>query len=377
MADVDDAEAVPVPLPSGPDILRVTTFNLLAPVWTHQSIYPGMDMAEFDPPKRRRQQLTVVKRLDPDILLMQECQKTELDQLLVLEDGFLQLKYDVEFCPFPLTFWTNWLTDASDYQPRENGVCILTKKSALKKVRAEHLPIDLPEWRNQLPESSLGAHACLVTVEVPSWQGARALIVTSHLDADSAHRAGLQGRALCKRLLRVDERRQCDCVIWGGDFNMEYRNSALSAIQSEGFVRASEEVRTPTVYAVMGCVHVDHVFCTPTLEDGAVELRSLGTYVPTCPQGHLFKVIPLLSEIQFLTYVLKGERGRCLQAVTAVLMLLLFPLVLIVFSPVLIMATCGKAGQLRRVSWALERWGSDHLPVTVGIRGSPRARGPE
>uniref|UniRef100_A0A7S4W1G3 Endonuclease/exonuclease/phosphatase domain-containing protein n=1 Tax=Alexandrium monilatum TaxID=311494 RepID=A0A7S4W1G3_9DINO len=361
------SQTTSVPLPSGPDVLRVTTFNLLAPVWTHRTIYPGMDMAEFEPSKRRAQQLQALKLLDPDVVCMQECQKSELEELLALEEGFLQGKYDVEFCAFPSTFWTNWLTDATNYEPRENGVCVLTKKSAMRKLGAEHVPIDLPHWKDVLPESSLGAHACFVKVTVNAWQRAKALVVTSHLDADSAFRAGLQGKALC-RTLTAEYLKDYDCIIWGGDFNMEWRNSALSRIQSQGFTRASQEVRTPTVYSCGGCVRVDHIFFTRA-PSGSVALECLGTYVPTCPMGHLFKVIPLLTEIQWLVCSAKGDYGRCQQVATVLLMLLLFPLVILLFVPVIILATCGRGAQLRRVTWALRTWGSDHLPVTVSLRG--------
>eukprot|EP00408_Alexandrium_pacificum_P013323 CAMPEP_0171217826 /NCGR_PEP_ID=MMETSP0790-20130122/32889_1 /TAXON_ID=2925 /ORGANISM="Alexandrium catenella, Strain OF101" /LENGTH=345 /DNA_ID=CAMNT_0011683635 /DNA_START=12 /DNA_END=1045 /DNA_ORIENTATION=+ len=331
-----------VPLETGPDVLRVTTFNLLAPVWTHQSIYPGMDMAEFEPTRRRQTQVEVLQRLDPDVVFMQECQKTELDALLELDDGVIQNKYDVEFCPFPLTFWTNWLTEATDFEPRENGVCVLTKKSAVTKLEAQHLPIDLPEWKDQLPQSSLGAHACLVTVEIPRWGGAKVLLATSHLDADSAHRAGLQGRELAKQLLNIGS---IDCFIWGGDFNMEYRNPTLKEIERMGFTRASGDVKTPTVYACMGCVRVDHIFCAVAPRGGRVAaLESLATYVPTCPMGHTISVVPFLSELQWLACSAMGQRGRCLQVLTVLCMIVFFPLVLLLFTPVFILA-CGRRKQ--------------------------------
>jgi len=358
-----------VPLESGDTVLRVTTFNILAPVWTHQSIYPGMNMEEFEPLNRSKQQLKALKLLDSDIILMQECQKTELDQLMNLEDGFLKESYDVEFCPFPSTFWTNWLTDATNHEPRENGVCILTRKSVMTKLGAEHVPIDLPEWKNSLPESSLGARACCVTVEIPAWSGVKALIVTSHLDADSAYRAGLQGKALCRKL-KTEESQGYDCIIWGGDFNMEWRNPALKQIRSDGFSLASQEVRTPTVYACMACMRVDHIFCSPTEPGGPVQLECLGTYVPTCPKGHCCcKVLPMLTELQWLGCSVKGEYGRCQQVVALILLLLLLPLLLLLWSPFIVNSTCGAKAQRGRVSWALETWGSDHLPVTVSIRG--------
>lgn len=355
-----------IPIASGPDVLRVTTFNMLAPVWTHESVYPGMDMRDFAPAARRRRQLEALKLLNPDVVLMQECQKTELDQLGELEGGLLLKRYDVEFCPFPLSFWTNWLTDATNYEPRENGICVLTKKSAMTKLGAEHVPIDLPEWESRLPKSSLGARACLVSVEIPRWGGARALIVSSHLDADSAYRAGLQGLELAKKLMRHG---QYDCILWGGDFNMEHRNPDLNAIQREGFRRASGEVYTPSVYTCVGCVRVDHVLVAPAGAGGPLELESLGTFVPECPLGHMLSVVPFLTELQWLVCSARGERGHCVQVLTLLLLIALFPLVLLFFSPLFVLQ-CGRKRQRHRVHWALGHWGSDHLPVTVCLKGA-------
>uniref|UniRef100_A0A7S0BB91 Endonuclease/exonuclease/phosphatase domain-containing protein n=1 Tax=Pyrodinium bahamense TaxID=73915 RepID=A0A7S0BB91_9DINO len=359
-------------LPVGPDVLRVTTFNILAPVWTHSSVYPGMDMSEFDPTKRGKRQLEVLKTLDSDIILMQECQKSELDQLLRLDGGHINQVYDVEFCPFPLTFWTNWLTDATNYEPRQNGVCVLTRRATLKKLRAEHLPIDLPNWQHELPEYALGAHACLVTVEVPCWGGAKALIVTSHLDADSAYRAGLQGTELARKL---GQRIEHDCVIWGGDFNMEHRHPALRAVEREGGLQpASGLLGVPTVYAVAATVRVDHVFCSaaPAAGEvaagaGRIALECLGTFVPRCPMGHTFAVLPCLTELQWIVCSVRGERGWAVACLTVLLLILLFPVTILILSP-LFVHRCGRRRQCERLSWALEEWGSDHLPVTVSLK---------
>mmetsp|Transcript_37421 Transcript_37421/g.106897 ORF Transcript_37421/g.106897 Transcript_37421/m.106897 type:complete len:384 (-) Transcript_37421:92-1243(-) len=373
-------------LPTGHDVLRVTTFNILAPVWTHSSIYPGMDMQEFEPSARRERLLRMILELDSDIVFMQECQRSELDELLQLDGGALQKTYDVEFCPFPLTFWTNWLTDTTNYEPRENGVCMLTKKVSVHKVKAEHVPIDLPSWKDELPEHALGAHACFVWVEVPRWEGATALLVTSHLDADSGYRAGLQGVELAKKIKERASVTDCKHVIWGGDFNMEVRNSAISGIKQEGFVQASGAVEVPTVYAVPGTVRVDHVFfyrqpaaaqanpAAPLRDDdgglaGAPPLQALATFVKRCPLGHIFGVLPLLSELQWLACTAQGERGLLLRIVTCLFLLVFSPLLMLIFSPVLI-HRCDRPRQCQRLSWALEYCGSDHLPVTVVLKRS-------
>eukprot|EP00930_Biecheleria_cincta_P087687 TRINITY_DN7691_c0_g1_i1.p1 TRINITY_DN7691_c0_g1~~TRINITY_DN7691_c0_g1_i1.p1 ORF type:complete len:406 (-),score=59.50 TRINITY_DN7691_c0_g1_i1:94-1311(-) len=357
----------PAELPEGPDVLRVTTYNLLAPVWTHSSIYPGMDMTYFDPATRQQQQAKVLTELASDVVFMQECQKTELDALLCI--GSIASMYDVEFCPFPQSFWTNWLTDSTNYEPRENGVCVLTKKSSVRKIRAEHVPIDLPEWQKQLPVYALGAHACVVSASIPGWNEAPVLLVTSHLDADSAYRAGLQGVALSHKINQIAAAEKCDHVVWGGDFNMEYRNPAIRSIASNGFFMASGALKTPTVYAVAATVRVDHIMLSAANPSSPGQrLESLKTFVPKCPMGHTLAVLPFLTELQWAVSTLKGDRGCIMKVLTMFALLLCFPVVLLLLSPIIIILACGRRKQCERVVWALQNWGSDHLPVTVSIR---------
>jgi endonuclease/exonuclease/phosphatase family metal-dependent hydrolase len=360
--------ASPADLPSSGETLRVTTFNLLAPVWTHQSVYPSMDMVKFDPPTRRKAQRARILDLDSDIICMQECQKSELDLLLSEDEGILEAKYDVEFCPFPLTFWANWLTDATNYEPRENGVCVLTKKTVVCKTRVEHVPIDLPEWETQLPTSSLGAHACFVHATGPSWLKSRILIVVSHLDADSVLRAGLQGLALAQKIKDVvDSTIDLDTVIWGGDFNMEHRGSAMRAIQAEGFKIASS-VSKPTVYAVPCTVRVDHILYYHKGPKSIVQ--PIATLVPACPLGHKITIMPFMSELQWLRAVgANCEKGYFAAASCAAVAILLLPLTLLLLTPAFIYA-CEREEQCKRLEWALSEWGSDHLPVTVCFQSS-------
>jgi len=383
-------------LPIGSDVLRVTTFNVLAPVWCHQSVYPGMDMAEFDPGLRRKHQLETILRLDMDILFMQECQKTELDLLLEADGGKLSRLYDVEFCPFPLTFWTNWLTDTTNYEPRENGVCILIRRAAMSRIRAEHVPIDLPEWKKELPEHSLGAHACFMWVKVPRWQDAEVLLVTSHLDAESSYRAGLQCRELAVQIKDRATISRSSHVIWGGDFNMEIRNCAIKDVKAEGFCQAAGAKHLPTVINIAATVHVDQVLVNDRSDDqdesndssassdeglvpqGALRscnakigkpepLEPLATYVPVCPSGYCIPVLPFLSELQWLMSSSNGERGTLVQALTIIFLIIFLPVIVLVFSPVLVYR-CDRKRQCQRLSWALQEIGSDHLPVTVAIR---------
>lgn len=339
-----------------------------------------MDMSIFDQHARRKAQCERILELDSDIVLMQECQKSELDQLMSSDEGILSAKYDVEFCAFPPTFWSNWLSDASQHKPCENGVCVLTKKSIVSKFRAEHVSIDLPEWEVHLPKHSLGARACLVYATVPSWRDAKILIVCSHLDADSVRRAGMQGVELAKTVRKiVDSTEDLDTTIWGGDFNMEMRCPSMRAIQAEGFKLASNALRSPTVFAVACTVRVDHVmyYCKVRGKGNKQSNpQPVATFVPQCPQGHWISVVPFLSEMQWLkAYGLNGEGGSLVRALCILLVMFLLPLILALFIPMLV-HFCDRNKQCERLSWALAEWGSDHLPVTVCMQCAGEAIGP-
>jgi endonuclease/exonuclease/phosphatase family metal-dependent hydrolase len=305
--------------------------------------------------------------------MLQECQKSELDHLLSENEGVLEAKYDVEFCSFPSTFWTNWLTEASDYEPREHGVCVLIKKSTICKTRTEHVPIDLPNWELELPEHSLGARACFVHATVPSWNNSEVLIVTSHLDADSVRRAGMQGVELAKKIRHVvDTTEGLEMVIWGGDFNMEMRCSAMQSIQAEGFKVASKALQSPTVFAVACTVRVDHIMyyqkaqsCNMPLSTKSSSIQPIATLVPKCPLGHQISVMPFLTEMQWLrACAMRHECGFFAGLLCFATALFLLPLVLLLFTPIFVYFWDRKR-QCERLMWALAEWGSDHLPVTV------------
>jgi mRNA deadenylase 3'-5' endonuclease subunit Ccr4 len=98
---MDKAPGVVVVGGQSPGQMRVTTYNLLAPVWVHESYYPGMPVALFDPAARRATIKRRILEMDSDVLCLEECQKTELDAMLSADNNELATKYEVEFCPYP------------------------------------------------------------------------------------------------------------------------------------------------------------------------------------------------------------------------------------------------------------------------------------
>jgi hypothetical protein len=210
-----------------------------------------------------------------------------------------------------------------------------------------------------------------VYAALPGLGGTKVLIVTSHLDADSALRAGLQGVELAKRVKDiVDSSDDISSAIWGGDFNMEMRSPAMKSIRKLGFSAASSALGCPTVFAVAGTVRVDHIMiyikgigCTNSANTSPC-FRPVATLVPRCPLGHMISVIPFLSELQRLACALSGEQGRFMQAFVVLVITLFFPLILALVSP-LVFHFWDRRKQCERLGWALAEWGSDHLPVTV------------
>ena len=71
-------------LPAGNATLQITTFNMLAPLWVHESFYPGIDAQLLDATTRRSILVERLAELQSDVVLLQEVQKDYLEQLLYL-----------------------------------------------------------------------------------------------------------------------------------------------------------------------------------------------------------------------------------------------------------------------------------------------------
>lgn len=356
------------------DVLRVTTYNVLAPVWVNRNYYPGQDYGLFDAATRRQKWAQQVLSLSPDICFLQEVQGSELEEVMN-EEGALAKHYEQVFCPFPETFWTNWLTDTTNFEPRKNGVCMLLKRDVIKKIKVSNVPIDLPEWAKTLPVSSLGAHALFVTATLDdAGKGCTALLVVSHLDADSIHRAGLQLARLAELVKDAAATDGVDIVLWGGDFNLVHSNAAMRKITAHegGFQFASFDNNQPSVFTGACTLRVDHVLTYIVPQEHrkrtACLLSPRGTYVPRCPLGHTFAVLPFADELRNLMGYLTGEHGQAFKYLVLICALVLFPFVLVLATPYYYLKVCEAAVLRKRQAWALAEWGSDHLPVTVALQ---------
>jgi hypothetical protein len=62
--------------------LRVTTYNLLAPVWVHPSYYPGQPVELFQPSTRRATIKNRILDMDPDVLGYWLCQQAAGQRVL-------------------------------------------------------------------------------------------------------------------------------------------------------------------------------------------------------------------------------------------------------------------------------------------------------
>jgi len=225
---------------------------------------------------------------------------------------------------------------------------------------AIHEPLDLEEWKGVLPETSLGAKALLLPVTINGLASKpKVLLVASHLDADSSYRAELQLGQLRDKVI-ASTTGDVKAAFWGGDFNMTARNTGL-----EGrFQKLSGAMHVPTCYPYICSSRVDHLF-SRTSPDAGFQVKRLATHVPRCPGGA--KNLAFTREIQFLISTFSGERGKCVLAGTILLLIILLPVVLILLTPVFAVFCCGGKRALENQKWAVEEWGSDHLPLTVAV----------
>lgn len=115
---VDEAAAVK---------LKLTSWNILAPVWAHPSFYPKVSQPLLDKVARRNVIAARMREFDSDVMHLQEVEEGELDAIRA-ENSDLDEKYEYLFMPFPEMFWSNWLSDVSDKKPVSNGIAVLLRK---------------------------------------------------------------------------------------------------------------------------------------------------------------------------------------------------------------------------------------------------------
>ena len=90
-------------------------------------------------------------------------------------------------------------------------------------VKLWRVPIDLPDW--SFPAQALGAYALFVAVDLarpllPDGRAVRALLVASHIDADSSYRAELQLGRVSDLVRKTAKAETVDAIIVSRGFRV-------------------------------------------------------------------------------------------------------------------------------------------------------------
>lgn len=344
---VEDLEVQdPSAHPEASTSLRVTTWNVLAPLMGSDKMFPGISRDIHSQEARRpilqRQFLT----LRSDVVLLQEIRRSELYQLVQEGDEPLNGLYE-----------SHYVTDRSwqDLQvpdETERGVALLWRRGVLENVQTLTL-----ELGSEGPPG-----IAIMRAAVRGWSE-DVIFATAHLDGDSpvpaAARSQSQLLHVLDSLTAMPEASTCRAFIFGGDLNMTPYAPVMRELPRWNFDIASGCKRRPTCFSVLLGARFDHIFSRGCLEAGATE-------IPECPVSTCCPFAPLVHAFQVMFDCLGLTSPKVQVAIwrKCCLCLCVIPWLLGIICCVL----CPCRITRSRCRWALEEWGSDHIPVTVIFR---------
>lgn len=352
--------------------LRVTTWNVLAPLMGGERMFPGISEDIHSQEARRPVLQRQLLSLNSDVVLLQEIRKVELARLL--HEGETPL---VSF------FESHYVADRRSQAPEatsasdagtvlasgdgtvissddtERGVAILWRHGVLTNVAASAK--DLGPGG---PPSLAILHAT-----VTAW-AEDVIFATAHLDGDSPIPAVARSQQQLLQVLdatnALTQASSCSALIWGGDANCTSYASALRKVSRHNFCIASGYPREPSCFSVITSARLDHI-----LARGSVEAKA--TEIPGCPINAYCLCACFFHPSQLMFDCLGCSDPkvkvpmwqRCFLGIC--------------FIPWFLAALCSFVPQLarskHRCKWALQEWGSDHVPVTV-IFGKRQAAEP-
>ena len=197
-----------------------------------------------------------------------------------------------------------------------------------------------------------------------------AIFVCAHLDGEgcppSCTRSEQQARAIAEQVVVEASRIGVHRIVWGGDFNQPAHSKALRHITSlpHGLPLVSSKPTLPTCYVAVVYARIDHI-----LAKGCI---ALATEIPECPITHCYQGIPGYYQGAIALDYLGITKPtvdypvciRTLAWLTAILTIWAWLPVVLIFIGFPTIFCCSHRN---RCTWALEEWGSDHLPVICSL----------
>lgn len=329
--------------PSVPDgtLLRVLTFNVLAPMWVDHDWYAahGIDSEVLGREARLPKILAVIGTFMPDLVFMQEVQDSVWCELqAALSDTF----YITDLARHGHQHWQYYSTSAGD---EGNGNCFLIRRGMT----------DTSKLMSKTCRLSPNGNTAAVAMFELAASCFKICLWNSHLESDDDDHPESLAETSGLRSLQIEslvaEMRQTDaCVhIWAGDFNTDASAPEMQTIiegedatESLYFSLATKHQELPLAYPPPLPVSIDVVRQPAELQfmtcfDGRYT-HPLDNIIVACPKGCSN------SAVKVETKDVHWFQGP---------------------------SVAGTVGQ--HLTYTLDRYGSDHLPVgaTISIVGLP------
>jgi len=330
--------------------LRVTTWNILAPIMGGDKMFPGISREIHSQDARRPVLQRQIITIGSDVLLLQEVRKAELNMLLQAGESPLNEFYESHYIPE-----RSWLhlehTGASD--DAERGAAVLWRRGVLDQVST----VSAGVWPGGPPCVAI-IHAVVV-----AW-GHNVMFATAHLDGDAPKpalaRAQEQLVQVMDTLCALGQKYKCADLIFGGDCNLTSFAPAMRKASQRNFHISSAFPNRPTCFSVLASARFDHIFMRGSLE-------SLCTEIPSCPFRTCCPFAAFCHPSQLMVDLLGLSEPRV--KLQCFLRCLVFVCLLVPWSLAVLCCFCLPFPRSwRRCQWALAEWGSDHVPVTVTFK---------
>lgn len=299
---------------------------------------------------------TRLRQIDADVVLFQELEKAELDAILA---GPLQ-GYDHHFDVTAEVAHTTSIASAPW------GVAVAWRKGLLSNVQKIDLGIT----------GVCGPHpVATIRGTVNKW-GSDAIFASAHLDGEAAppsvSRSEKQVRDIGKKLRELISEKSA-AIIWGGDFNQPPNSNALKSVPDRfGFKMLAGASDTPSLYHPLIMARLDHFVGT--------NVKTVNTHIPPKPSSWLCcnAQMPCYYSILWCGDRVGGTRPVAYPLCSRLVAMFLSFITCIFWLGLIIadmcVPLCFGCVHRRRARWALEQWGSDHMPVVCEFESTRKNR---
>jgi hypothetical protein len=331
------------------ETLKVTTWNVLAPLMGGDKMFPGIGSEIHSQEARRPVLQKQFHNLASDMVMLQEIRRMELRMLM-----------DEGQSPLSQLYESHYVTDRSwrdleasgGSDETERGVALVWRRGVLSNVSTLNKDLGV------LGPPCLG----IVRATVTAW-AEDVIFATAHLDGDSPVPAVARGQeqllVMLDAVMELPESQICKAVIVGGDCNFTSYAPVMRKLAARKFSVASGYPDRPTCFSAIASSRFDHLFVRGSAVAEATEIPECPKH-SCCPFPSFFHHCQVMFDCLGVTSpkVSVPLLQRCYLSACLVPWLLATVCCLCIPLPL----------TRQRCRWSLTEWGSDHIPVTVTFR---------